>query len=42
MVLPYKKAEMGGTSENPSYFFYSEKSKDSVVTATAYESIGYC
>jgi hypothetical protein len=31
---------MGGSSENPSYFFNSKNSKDSVVTATAYESIG--
>jgi hypothetical protein len=33
-------SEMGGTSENPSYFFNSKNSKDSVVTAMAYESIG--
>jgi hypothetical protein len=38
--LSASSSEMGGTSENPSYFFNSKNSKDSVVTATAYESIG--
>nr|AND47908.1 chloroplast envelope membrane protein [Sphagnum aongstroemii] len=38
--LSASSSEMGGTSENSSYFFNSKNSKDSVVTATAYESIG--
>jgi len=38
--LSASSPEMGGTSENPSYFFNSKNSKDSVVTATAYKSIG--
>ncbi len=32
--------ETGGASKNPSYFFNSKNSKDFVVTAIAYESIG--
>jgi hypothetical protein len=32
--------EMGETSENPSYFFNSKNSKDFVVAAMAYKSIG--
>jgi len=31
---------MGGTSENPSYFFNSKNFKGFVVSATTYESIG--
>jgi hypothetical protein len=31
--------EMGGTSKNPSYFFNSKNSKDSIIIATTYKSI---